>query len=76
MKDIIDTYILLLSDFDFFFCVFTTFRKLVVIKLIFAIDTQTVHQMKDIIHRYFLLESDFEITFKKVQKSAFENFIF
>ena len=32
--------------------------------------------MKYIIHSYFLLESDFEITFKKVEKSAFENFIF
>ena len=31
--------------------------------------------MKDIVHSYFLLESDFEITFEKVQISAFENFI-
>ena len=29
-----------------FFGIFTTFRKLVVIKLIFAIETQTVYQMK------------------------------
>ena len=59
-----------------FFGAFSIFRKLVVIKLIFPTETQSVHQMKDIIHRYFLLESDFEITFKKVEKSAFENFIF
>ena len=32
--------------------------------------------MKDIIHSHYLLESDFEITFKNVEKSAFENFIF
>ena len=46
-----------------FFVIFITFRKLVVIKLIFAIEQQTVHQTKGIIHSYFLLESDFEITF-------------
>ena len=59
-----------------FFGVFTTFRKLVVIKLIFAIETQIVFQMKDIIHSYFLFESNFEITLKKAEKSAFENLIF
>ena len=59
-----------------FFVVFPTFRKLVVIKLIFAIETQTVYQMKDIIHSYFLFETNFEISPKKVEKSAFENFIF
>ena len=44
--------------------------------LTFDVETQSVHQMKDIIHSHLLIESDFEITFKKVQKSAFENFIF
>ena len=34
-----------------------------------------MYQMKDIIHSYFLHESDFEITFKKVEKYAFENLI-
>ena len=42
----------------------------------FAKEIQTVYQMKDIIRSYFLLESDFEITFKKVEKSAYENLIF
>ena len=46
------------------------------IKLTFAIETQTVYQMKDINHSYFLLELDFEISFEKVEKSAFESFIF
>ena len=59
-----------------FFVNFTTYRKLIVIELIFAIETQTVYQMKDIIHRYFLLLFNFEITFKKVEKSAYENPIF
>ena len=45
---------------------------MVVIRLIFAKETQTEHQIKDVIHSYFLLESDFEINFEKVQKSAFE----
>ena len=40
------------------------------------LETQTLHQMKDIIHSYVLLVSDFEITFKKVEKSSFENLIF
>ena len=71
----VELAILTLSE-SMFFGTFTIFRKLVVIKLIFAIETQTVHQMKDIIHNYFLVESDFKITFEKVEKSVFENPIF
>jgi len=32
--------------------------------------------MKEVINSYFLLELDFEITVEKVEKNAFENFIF
>ena len=67
---------LTLSVLTFFFEFSLSSKKIVVIKQIFAIETQTVHQMKDIIHNNILVESDFEITIQKVEKSAFENIIF
>ena len=56
--------------------VFSLFRKLVVIHLVLAIKTQTIHQMKDIVHGSLLVESIFEITYEKVEKSVYENPIF
>ena len=56
--------------------VFSLFRKLVVIHLVLAIKTQTIHQMKDIVHGSLLIESIFEITFEKVEKPVYENRIF
>ena len=59
-----------------FFGVFTTFKNLVVIKLIIAIKTLTINQMKYIIYSYFLLALKSRITFENVEISAVENFIF
>ena len=56
-----------------FFGVFATFRKLVINQLIWDIKTQNMYQMKDIVHGYLQDESIFEINFEKMKKSDFEN---
>ena len=61
----------LLFQYQCFFTVFTTFRKLEVIQLILAV--QTIFQMKDIVRGSLLIESIFEITSEEVEKSVYEN---
>ena len=60
----------------YFFGIFTTFRKLVVIHLILAIKTQFVYQMKNDSDGHFLVESVYETIFEKVENSVIENTIF
>ena len=56
--------------------IFTTFRKVVIIKPIKLQTVQTAYQMNDIDHVDILIKLVFEIAFEKVEKSDIEKPIF